>query len=108
MDVFGARLDPPGGEGIGGQAGLEPIGEGLRIGEVGGFGGRHIGDSEKPARVKRERDFGEEVQGGGFWGREEKEKREGGKDEVREGSDGFFEEEAAAARRLELKVVRRR
>lgn len=58
MDVFSAGLDPPRGEGIGGQTGLEPIGEGLRVREVGIVGGfgrgggkGHIRDSKEPARV---------------------------------------------------------
>lgn len=89
VDVFGAGLDTPGSEGVGRQAGLEPIGEGLRgreAGVVGGFGRRkgHAGDSGKPARVERERDFGEgrESGGGGFRRRDEKEEGEGGEDEV--------------------------
>lgn len=89
VDVFGAGLDTPGSEGVGRQAGLEPIGEGLRgreAGVAGGFGRRegHVGDSEKPARVERERDFGEgdESGGGGFGRRDEKEEGEGGEDEV--------------------------
>lgn len=59
---------------------------GREAGVVGGFGRRkgHAGDSGKPARVERERDFGEggESGGGGFRRRDEKEEREGGEDEV--------------------------
>lgn len=33
VDVLGAGFDAPGGEGLGGEAGLQPVGEGLRRGE---------------------------------------------------------------------------
>lgn len=56
VDVLGPRLDPPRGEGVGGQPRLEPVGEGLRGGEAAmeGLGARlgHGGDLEEPAGVQ--------------------------------------------------------
>lgn len=55
VDVLGAGLDAPGGEGVGGQPGLEPVGEGLRGGEAVadlGAGAGHGGDPEEPPGVQ--------------------------------------------------------
>lgn len=54
VDVLGAGLDAPGGEGVGGEPRLEPVGEGLRGGEAVvdlRAGARHGGDSEEPPEV---------------------------------------------------------
>lgn len=81
MDVFGAGLDPPGGQRVGEQARLEPVGEGLWGGEV--VEG-HDGDFEKAARGGREMKkwgFGEEGSSGGG-GREEETEGEGREEEI--------------------------
>lgn len=113
VDVLGAGFDAPRGEGVGGQAGLKPIGEGLRVREgVGGFrrsgdGKGHNGKAKESARVKWECDFGDEGEGGGgFGGGEEKEERKGSEDKVRDCGDWFFVEMGMSL--LEVEVVRRR
>lgn len=54
VDILGAGLDAPGGEGVGGEPRLEPVGEGLRVGEAVvdlRARARHGGDSEEPPEV---------------------------------------------------------
>lgn len=90
MDVLGARLYTPGSKRVGGQAGSEPIGEGLRRCEVViveaclgvGMRERHGGYLQKAAmRVELKREKREFEGFGG--GREENEKRESCEPKIR-------------------------
>lgn len=87
VDVLGAGLDAPGGEGVGGEAGTEPVGEGLGVGEVvaAASGEGHGGDFEETARAKWETEnlgFGEEGLSAGGGGGEEEADGESSEEEI--------------------------
>lgn len=94
MNVLGAGLHTPGGEGVRRQTDLEPVGERLRRGEVVATrekinlrvrrGVGHDGDFKKATRVQGEREKRTSGGEGGLsGGREEKANREGCEEEIR-------------------------
>lgn len=88
MDVLRAGFGAPGCEGIGGETGTEPIGEGLRGGEVVAVGvvvgEGHDGDFVETAGVKL--GIGENDDWGNvFRGIEKDEESKSGENEIREG-----------------------
>lgn len=98
VDVLGAGLDTPRSKGVGGQPGLEPIGEGLGVGKVVGAAAAaaaaaaagHGGDFEEATRAERERDEvgpgGEERGSGG--GRKEEAHGQGGEEQIGQQREG--------------------
>lgn len=79
MDVLGAGFDAPGGEGVGAEARLEPVGERLRRGEAAvAVVEGHCGNFDESARVGWEIEWGFNFGGGG----EEVEDGEGGEEEI--------------------------